>query len=97
MNIDLMPDLEKYVKDKVANGGYADESAVISHALIRVQAADERYDMLVAELAKAEEQADRGEGVEYTPELGKAILKRAIERVDARRTAEGREIKVRHA
>lgn len=85
MNIDLTPELESYVKEKVANGGFADESAVISYALIRVQEIDERLAALHAAIDVGEAQADRGELVEYTPELGQAILKRAIARVDAKR------------
>jgi antitoxin ParD1/3/4 len=83
LNLDLPPELENYVKQKVASGGFADESAVISHALIRAQETDERLAALNAAIAVGEEQADRGEGRPYTPEYAQEIKNRALARLQA--------------
>ena len=80
MNVNLTPELEKLVQDKVASGLYNNQSEVVREAL-RLLAEQERLrsqhlDGLREALAEGLQQADRGElldGEEVVEEL-RALL-----------------------
>jgi putative addiction module CopG family antidote len=83
MKIDLYPEVESYVRQLLDTAPYRDESEVINVALLRMKHADERLAAFRAEIAEAEEQADRGEGSAYTPEYAQEIRVRALARLRA--------------
>lgn len=77
MHINLSPEMESYIKAKVTGGFYGNATEVIRDALRRMQAEEERFAALRAAIAKGEEQLDRGEGTEFTPELMAKITQAA--------------------
>jgi antitoxin ParD1/3/4 len=68
MNVTLNPELEALVRQKVESGDFTDETSVVQEALLLLEKRD-RLRRLRASLDLADEQIDRGEGVEWTPEL----------------------------
>ncbi len=78
MTITLNPELEASVHRRVASGEFADETAVIQEALRLLDRRDE-LQRLRATLDLAEAQLDRGEGVEWTPELLPRLMREARE------------------
>lgn len=89
MNVALPPDLEQFVKDKVAEGAYPTEGEVVREALRRLAALEQleavRLEQLRKDVEAAAAQLDRGEGVPFDAEeimrAGRALL--------ARKRAEG--------
>jgi len=79
IHINLSPEMEGYVKSKVAGGFYGNVTEVIRDAIRRMQSEDDRMGAWRAAIAKGESQLDRGEGVAYTPELMESLTKSAIE------------------
>lgn len=68
MNVHLTPHLETMVRQKVATGRYNDASQVVREALRLLEERDSLRQLRAA-LAIGQEQLDRGEGRECTPEL----------------------------
>ena len=68
MTIALNPEYEALVQRKIATGEYADESAVI-HEALRLLDRRDQLQRLRTSLDLADEQIERGEGVELTTEL----------------------------
>lgn len=82
MNVNLTPQLEAMVRRKVEGGQYNNASEVVREALRLMQQRDEERDglgRLRAAIAAAQEQFDRGEGREYTPELLERLKHQAAE------------------
>lgn len=84
MNIKLIPELQQYVKEKVASGQYDSASHVVAAALLLMKNEEESFtpeelEELRKEVALGIEQADRGEFVEFTAKdiqaEGRRILK----------------------
>ena len=73
MNVNLTPHLEAMVRQKVASGRYNNASEVVREALRLLEEQDNLH-RLRAALAIGQEQLDRGEDREYTPELHAEIL-----------------------
>jgi antitoxin ParD1/3/4 len=84
MSIQLPPQLEEIIRDKVASGRYHDAAEVVSEALHALDDA-ERLEELRAALAEGDAQAERGEYELWTPELRAEIRREARQMV-----AEGR-------
>ena len=61
----------------IATGHFADGGEVIDRALRLLEQRERRLQWLRAELALAEEQAARGELIDFTPELLEEIKQRA--------------------
>ena len=65
MNVNLTPELERLIQDKVASGLYNNQSEVVREALRLLEQQDRLRELHVAKLrtalAKGLEQADRGE------------------------------------
>lgn len=78
MHVNLSPEMEGYIKNKVASGFYGNATEVIRDAIRRMQGEDERVTAWQAAIAKGESQLDRGEGVAYTPELMERLTQSAI-------------------
>lgn len=68
MTITLTPNFQAIVDQKIASGEFADESAVVEEALLLLEQRDQ-LQRLRESLALADEQIERGEWVEFTPEL----------------------------
>ena len=79
MNVSLTPELEAMIRQRVESGRYNNASEVVREAL-RLLEEQERLQHLQSLLAVGLEQAQRGELVEFTPELVKDIARRAKER-----------------
>ena len=82
MNVSLSTDLERFVKNKVRSGRYANASEVVTRAL-RLLREDERVrtpdgEPLLAAIQQGIEQADRGEtapwDTEEIKEMGRRLL-----------------------
>lgn len=64
MNVSLTPELEKYVKDKVATGRYTSASEVIREALRDYQEREEYQEYLKREVQKGIDSLDRGDWID---------------------------------
>jgi len=64
MNVSLTPELEKFVKDKVATGRYTSASEVVREALRIFEERDARQEELRKEVQKGIDSLDRGEAVD---------------------------------
>jgi len=83
MAIEVSPDLQARIQDKIDKGDFADLNAVIEHALDLLdkekrfrQASDDELKRLIAEGVDAVQQ---GKVREFTPELREALWQQAIE------------------
>ena len=79
MNVSLTPELEAMIRQQVDSGRYNNASEVVREAL-RLLDEHQRVQHLRSLLAVGLEQAQRGELVEFTPELVEDIARRAKER-----------------
>lgn len=78
MTIALTPEFEALVQQKIAAGEYADESEVIQEALRLLNRRDE-LQRLRASIDLTDEQIERGDAVELTPELFSRLAHEAHE------------------
>src|SRR5215212_2482999 len=79
MNVSLTPELEAMIRQQVDSGRYNNASEVVREAL-RLLDEHQRLQHLRSLLAVGLEQAQRGELVEFTPELFEDIDRRVEER-----------------
>lgn len=77
MHIKLSPEMEHFIKAKVASGFYGNATEVIRDAIRRMQADEAKVEAWRAAVAKGEAELDRGEGIPYTPDLMNDIARRA--------------------
>lgn len=80
MSIQLTPQLEDLINDKVASGRYHDATEVLSEALLALDEAERLVDLRAA-LAVGDAQAERGEYALWTPELRERIKREAQQMV----------------
>lgn len=81
MNVNLTPQLEEMVRQKVATGLYNSASEVIREALRLMGEQDRvRLEALRAAVAVGLAQAERGEVAAWSPELHTTIRRRAVEK-----------------
>jgi antitoxin ParD1/3/4 len=66
MHVNLSPEMETYIKGKVASGFYGNATEVIRDAIRRMQADEERATAFRRAVAEGEVQLDRGEGRAYS-------------------------------
>ena len=78
MRVNLSPEMEGYIKSKVAGGFYGNATEVIRDAIRRMQTEENRVAAWQAAIAKGDAQLDRGEGTHYTPELMERMTASAI-------------------
>ena len=83
MNVNLTPELERLIQDKVASGLYNNQSEVVREALRLLEEQDRLRELHVAKLraalAEGLEQADRGEtldGEEVVREMREFLRER---------------------
>lgn len=80
MMMHLPADLHATIRQRVASGDYGDETAVIRAALAALDARNhERLRVLRAKVAAGFAEAERGEVVEWTPELMDELEREADE------------------
>lgn len=79
MHVNLSPEMEAFIKKKVATGFYGNATEVIRDAIRRMQAEEGRMATWQAAIKLGDDQLDRGEGVAYTADALKDITQRAIE------------------
>jgi antitoxin ParD1/3/4 len=84
MSIQVTPQIEELIQEKVASGRYHDANEVLSEALHALDDV-ERLEVLRAELAIGDAQIERGEYEEWTPELRARIAEEARQIVADRR------------
>lgn len=78
MHVNLSPEMEGFIKSKVAGGFYGNATEVIRDAIRRMQAEELRLAAWHAAIKTGDEQLDRGEGVAYTAEALDDITRSAI-------------------
>ena len=78
MHVNLSPEMEGFIRNKVATGFYGNATEVIRDAVRRMQAEDARVAAWQAAIKVGDDQLDRGENVAYTPELRKEIKAAAL-------------------
>ena len=78
MHVDLDSEAAEFIQRRVDNGRYSDAVAVI-HQALKLLAEQEKRTYLRAALAKADAQIDRGEYVEWTPDLLDRLAEEARE------------------
>jgi antitoxin ParD1/3/4 len=78
MHINLSPEMESYIKGKVAGGFYGNATEVIRDAIRRMQADEERRVAFRAAVAAGDSELDRGEGVAYNKNVLEEITREAV-------------------
>jgi antitoxin ParD1/3/4 len=78
MHVNLSPEMEGFIKGKVASGSYGNATEVIRDAIRRMQAEESRIAAWQAAIQQGDDQLDRGEGIAYTAETLKDITQSAI-------------------
>lgn len=83
MHINLSPEMENFIKSKVASGFYGNATEVIRDAIRHMQTEEERAARFAAAVAKGEAQLAQGQGVRHTAELSRDTLQEALKRAEA--------------
>jgi Arc/MetJ-type ribon-helix-helix transcriptional regulator len=67
MNLILRPDIIQFIDEQVKAGRFPSPEAVVEAAIVEWREADEEEldDETIAAINEAEEQGDRGEGIEF--------------------------------
>ena len=79
MHVNLSPEMEGFIKEKVASGFYGNATEVIRDAIRRMQTDDARSAAWQAAVAKGDAELDHGEGAVFTPELLHVLTQSAID------------------
>lgn len=79
MHVNLSPEMEGFIKSKVASGFYNNATEVIRDAIRRMQAEEARVDAWRAAIQIGDDQLERGEGLAYTAAVLNDITQTAIE------------------
>ena len=77
MHVNLSPEMEGFIKAKVAGGSYGNATEVIRDAIRRLQDEDTRISAWKAAIAKGDAELDRGEGAAYSPQLMDSLADQA--------------------
>lgn len=65
MHVNLSPEMEGFIKSRVASGFYGNATEVIRDAIRRMQAEESRTAAWRAAIREGEDQLERGEGIAY--------------------------------
>ncbi len=84
MHVNLSPEMEGFIKEKVSSGFYGNATEVIRDAIRRMQAEESRVASWRAAIAAGDAQLDRGEGIAYTLEAMNDITQSAISAMHTR-------------
>jgi antitoxin ParD1/3/4 len=79
LHVNLSPEMEGFIKHKVASGFYGNATEVIRDAIRRMQAEESRLAVWQAAIKLGDDQLDRGEGMPYTAATLKEITQSAID------------------
>jgi antitoxin ParD1/3/4 len=79
MSIQLPPDVEASIRQRVERGQFPDEAEVVREAIRLLDERDLQIDALRAKIGVGLDELDRGEGVEWTPELMERLSREADE------------------
>ncbi len=88
MHVNLSPEMEGFIKGKVASGFYGNATEVIHDEIRRMQAEESRVAAWQAAIKKDDEQLDRGEGVAYSRDTLESMTKTAIDAMHSGRPAD---------
>lgn len=88
MHVNLSPEMEGFIKGKVASGFYGNATEVIRDAIRRMQAEEGRVAAWQAAIRKGDLQLDRGERVAYSRETLESMTKSAIDSMHSDRPAD---------
>jgi antitoxin ParD1/3/4 len=78
MHINLSPEMENFIKGKVATGFYGNATEVIRDAVRRMQAEEQRTRAWQAAIKQGDDELDRGEGIAYTAKTLSDITEAAV-------------------
>jgi antitoxin ParD1/3/4 len=79
MHINLSPEMEIYIKTKVGTGFYGNATEVIRDAIRRMQATEQQSVAFQPAVAKGDAELERGEGIEYSPDLVSTMAQTALQ------------------
>jgi len=79
MHINLSPEIESYIQNKVNSGFYANASEVVRAAIRRLRDEDEKLETLRAAIQIGDDQITRGECEPYSSVLMTELMRQAIE------------------
>lgn len=79
MTIQLPPDIEASIRQKIERGRFPDAGEVVREAMRLLDEHEHRLDALRAKLQIGLDELDRGEGVEWTPALMARLSREADE------------------
>ena len=78
LHVNLSPEMEGFIKSKVASGFNGNATEVIRDAVRRMQAEESRVAAWQAAIEVGDDQLNRGEGIAYTPQALNDIIQSAI-------------------
>ena len=78
MHVNLSPEMEGFIKNKVASGFYGNATEVIRDAIRRMQAEENRNSAWQSAIRLGDDQLNRGEGITYTVDTLNDITHSAI-------------------
>lgn len=78
MHVNLSPEMEGFIKTKVASGFYGNATEVIRDAIRRMQAEESRVVAWQAAIKQGADQLERGKGVAYTAQTLQDITRSAV-------------------
>jgi len=64
MTVNIPPELEQYLEEKVASGEFESKDAFVSEAMRIYRALEARHEQLRSDVKQAIDQIDRGDGIE---------------------------------
>ncbi|MDR3479282.1 MAG: type II toxin-antitoxin system ParD family antitoxin [Burkholderiaceae bacterium] len=79
MHVNLSPEMEGFIKRKVASGFYGNATEVIRDAIRRMQTEETRLAVWQSAIKLGDDQLDRGEGIPYTAATLTEITQSAID------------------
>jgi antitoxin ParD1/3/4 len=80
MAIQLPPDIEARIQQKVADGAFPDAAEVIREAMRLLDQQEHQLEAFRAKFQSGLDQLDRGEGIPFTPQLVEEMRREAEER-----------------
>jgi antitoxin ParD1/3/4 len=83
MHVNLSPEMEGFIRNKVASGFYGNATEVIRDAIRRMQAEESRVAAWQAAIKLGDDQLDRGSGVPYTPDALRDTTRSAVESMNS--------------
>jgi antitoxin ParD1/3/4 len=78
MHVNLSPEMEGFIKQKVSGGFYGNATEVIRDAIRRMQAEEIRAAAWQAAIKLGNDQLDQGDGTEYGPAALADITQSAV-------------------